>query len=139
MILILQVSSLSTELAGEKKVAEELRSQLTLARAEAARHQAQVYYRLSHANQLTAIAFLQVSSRQRSVALGSMAAQGVATGHHTHPSLSSASHPSTGLGGKPATAQSKPIPSTASKLSNKPNPSAASSTQGQKKGQVIDL
>lgn len=40
--LLPQVSSLSTELAGEKKMAEELRSQLTLARAEAARHQAQV-------------------------------------------------------------------------------------------------
>ena len=39
---ILQVSSLSIELTGEKKMTTELRSQLTLSRAEAARYQAQV-------------------------------------------------------------------------------------------------
>ena len=37
-----QVASLSSELAAERKMVEELRGQVTLARAEAARHQAQV-------------------------------------------------------------------------------------------------
>lgn len=135
-----QVSSLSTELAGEKKMAEELRSQLTLARAEAARHQAQV--RLPLPTSLVGLNVLltpQVSSRQRSSVLGNMAALGLVTGHHTYPSPSSATHTSTDVSVvKPVTIHSRTTPS-ASQPPSKPDPPAASSTAAQRKGQVIDL